>query len=334
MRSTLTDNNAEQHVPVSTRDPLSHMTIHRYIVGPSDLGIAGVVDGGTLLEWIHRAAHTTAARWSGRYCVAASVANFHLDRPISVGEVVDVHACLAHTGRSSLHILVTICSGGSAGTTAAQTAQCPTIFVAVDDVGSPVAVPPWTPVTMLELQRQHQARIRIRMRRRVEEAIAAQSYAVDGAAPHSMRRFHVSRADANRDGTVHGGRCMRWIDEIANMCAADWSGSAGVTSYVAAIRFCRSIVVGDQVEVSARLIHTGTRSVHFGVRVEVTDVVNGARCVAAEGVVVVVSLDKRGDARSVPEWNPDSDEALRLDRHARHLVELRQFFEPYSTACR
>lgn len=331
MRSTLTDNIVERHVPVSTRDPLSHMTIHRYSVQPSDLGITGVVDGGTLLEWIHRAAHATAARWSGRRCVAASVANFHLDRPISAGEMVEVHACLAYTRHSSLHVLVTIYAGRT-GAAAVQTFQCPTVFVAVDDVGSPVAVPQWTPVTMLELQRQHQARVRIRMRRRVEDAIAAQSYTADGAAPSTIRRLRVSRADANRDGTVHGGRCMRRIDEIANMCAADWARIAGVTSYVAAIRFCRSIVIGDQIEVSARMIHTGTRSIHIGVRVVVTDVVSGARCVAAEGVVVVVSVDERGDARSVPEWTADCDEDLRLDRHARHLAELRQFFEPYSNA--
>jgi hypothetical protein len=65
MRSTLTDKFAEQQVPVSTRDPLSHMTIHRYRVQPGDLGSAGVVDGGTLLEWVHRAAHTAPQRHGG-----------------------------------------------------------------------------------------------------------------------------------------------------------------------------------------------------------------------------------------------------------------------------
>jgi acyl-CoA hydrolase len=225
-----------------------------------------------------------------------------------------------------LHVLVTVYSGGLTDAMAVQTAQCPTVFVTVDDIDSPVAVRPWTPVTILELQRQRQARVRIRMRRRVEDAIAAQTYTADGAAPRTTRRFRVARADGNRNGIVHGGRCMRWIDEIANMCAADWTGAEGVTSYIAAIRFCRSIVIGDQVEVSARVIHTGARSVHVGVRVLTTDLVSGTTCVAAEGLVVGVSLDERGDARSVPRWKADCDEDVRLDRHARHLVELRQFF--------
>jgi acyl-CoA hydrolase len=167
MQSTL------MNMPVPSRDPLSHMTVHRYRVAPRDVGIAGFVDGGTLLDWIHRAAHATATRWSGRCCVAASLGHFHLNRPIAVGGVIEIHACLAYTGRSSMHVLVTVYAGGPSGEPAAQTAQCPVVFVAIDDVGKPVAVQPWTPDSMLELQRQRQARVRIRMRKRVEDAIAA-----------------------------------------------------------------------------------------------------------------------------------------------------------------
>ena len=326
MQSTLTN------MPVPSRDPLSHMTIHRYRVEPRDVGVAGFVDGGTLLEWIHRAAHATATRWSGRRCVAASLGNFHLNRPIGVGEFIEVHACLVYTGRSSLHILVNVYFGGPAGDAATQTSQCPLIFVAVDDVGRPVSVPPWTPNSMLELQRQRQARVRIRMRRRIEEAIATQSYTVDGAAYHATKHILVSRAEASRNGIVNGGRVMRWIDETANVCGTGWSGVPGLTSYVAAIRFCSQIGIGDRIDVAARLVHTGPRSIHVGVRVVVTDVVSGGTHVAAEGLIVVVSLDERGSARPVPKWTPKSDEDVRLDRHARHLVELRQFFEPHSTA--
>jgi hypothetical protein len=49
-------------------------------------------------------------------------------------------------------------------------------------------------------------------------------------------------------------------------------------------------------------------------------------------VAVVVSLSERGDARPVPAWKPASDEDHRLDLHARHLIELRQFIETFTTA--
>ena len=173
MRSTLTGDVAEQPVPL--RDPLSHTTIHKYHVQSSEVGATGFVDGGTVLDWVHRAAHATATRWSAGRCVAASLANFHLDRPIGVGDLVEVRACLTYTGNSSMHILVTVVTGDPTDTTPAQTAQCPIVFVAVDEVGDPTTVPPWTPVTMLELQRHRQARVRIRTRRLVDDAIAGQS---------------------------------------------------------------------------------------------------------------------------------------------------------------
>jgi 4-hydroxybenzoyl-CoA thioesterase len=83
---------------------------------------------------------------------------------------------------------------------------------------------------MLDLQRQHQARVRIRTRKRIEDAVAAETYTAEGAAPRTTRHILVSRADVHRDGAVHGGRVMRWIDDAANDCAADWSGVRGLTS--------------------------------------------------------------------------------------------------------
>jgi len=332
MRTLLTEDVAEPPIAVTSRDPLQHTMIHRYRVRPIHLGDVGTVDGGTLLEWIHRAARAAAVRWSGHRCVAASMSNFHLDRPIRIGESVAVHACLVYARRSSLHILVTIYAGDPADAHAVQSAQCPIVFVAVDDLGDPVAVQPWTPVTMLELQREHQARVRIRTRTQIEDAIAAQTYTAGGAAPRITRHILVCRADVRSDGVLHGGRIMRWIDEAANAAATDWCGVAGLTAYVATIRFCRTLTVGDQLDLSARILHTGPRSVHVGVCVIASDMVTGATCVAAEGLLVVASLDEQGKARRVRQWTPGCDDDIRLDRHARHLVALRGFFEPYPAA--
>lgn len=113
----------------------------------------GVVDGATLLEWIHQVSHGLATRWSSRHCVAANMGNLHLVRPIRMGETVELHASIVY-------------SSGSTAPKTRQTAQCPIVFVAVDEDGGHVAVSPWTPVTILGLQRHRQARVRIRMRKR------------------------------------------------------------------------------------------------------------------------------------------------------------------------
>jgi acyl-CoA hydrolase len=309
----------------------SHKTIHCLCITPADAGAVGCVDGGTLLEWIDKVAHDVAEQWSGRYCVTAYVGNFHLDRPITVGELVELHASLVYTGRSSMHILVTVYSIDPTGAKAVQTAQCPIIFVAVDDTGHTVNVPPWTPVTMLELQRQRQARVRIPMRKRIQDAVAGETYSVAGTAARTTLRF-LAAPDVDLGGQVGGGRVMRWIDEAASVCGDDWTGAHVITSYIAGIRFYRPINRGHVIEVTARIIHTGPRSIHSGVHVTTTDSHGGQPQLAAHGLAVVVSLDEHGNARPVPRWEPDSDEDHRLDQHARLLIELRQFFEPFTSA--
>jgi acyl-CoA hydrolase len=309
-----------------------HETIHRFRVDDTDIGAAGVVDGGTVFEWIYRAAHVTAAQWSGRRCVSASVGNIHLDRPITSGEFAEVHASIVYTGRSSVHVLITMRSTDPNRAVADQTCQCAMVFVAVDDAGNPVEVPVWTPVTMLELQRHRQARVRIRMRKRIETAIAAENYTTEGTAPHLTRSVAAGAGDVNWGNNIHGSRVMRWIDDAARGCAAAWmASSAGdaLMSYSAGIRFYRPVTAGEAIDVTARIVHTGPRSIHCGIRVAT----RGARPgLVADAVVVVVSLDGRVDAVAVPAWTPVSGEDRRLDKHARHLIELRQFIEPFTTA--
>ncbi len=254
--------------PPKTR---SHETIHRFHVTPADVGIVGFVDGGTLLEWIDKAGYATATQWCDSHCVAASVGNLHLDRPISVGELVMVHAGLVYTGRSSMHILITVHSSDPTQAKSGQTSQCAIVFVAVDDTGNPVEVPQWTPVTMLELQRHRQARVRIRIRKRIEGAMSAQSYTAQGTAPYATRCFPAAPTDVNSDGKARAGRVMRWIDEAACICGAGWTGVDVITSYIAGIRFHRPIVRGEVIDATARIIHTGPRSIHTVVQITTAD---------------------------------------------------------------
>ena len=305
------------------RSEHAEQTRERIYVKPADVGVLGVVDGATVIEWIDRAAYATAARWCGGRCAAASIGNFHLDRPISVGEVVEVHADLVYTGRRSMHILVTLCSIDPTRSKAGQTAQCSIVFVAIDDVGCPVEVPQRSPVTMLDLQRHRQARVRIRVRRRIEDAMS--NFRPQDRA---TRRLVAAPADVNPDGLVRAGRLARWIDEAACVRGADWAGNEVLTSYVAGIRFRRPLVVGDAVEVSARVIHTGPRSVHISIHVTTP----GCPDVVAHGVVVVVALDARGSARPVAPCKRVSDEDRRTEAHARQLIGLREFVEPFTTA--
>ncbi len=308
----------------------SNRTIRHFHVGATDVGPLGFVKGGTLLEWIDTAACDTATRWSGHRCVAASVGGFHLTRPIGVGDFVELDAAVVHTGRSSIHVLVVLRTGGAA----LQTTQCPMVFVVVDESGNPVEAPSWTPLTMLELQRHWQARVRTRMRTLVEAAMDfddCYTATVPGTSvPCATRHVLVGPADADVNSRVHAGRVMRWMDEAARVCAADWTRAQAITSYLAGIRFHRSIAVGDAVEITARVIHTEPRSVHTGIRVTID--AGGGRRLVAHGVAVMVSLDAGGAAEAVPIWQPSSEADRHLKERARQLDALRPFTEPLTAA--
>jgi 4-hydroxybenzoyl-CoA thioesterase len=160
----------------------------------------------------------------------------------------------------------------------------------------------------------------------------AQSYTDEGTASRTTLRLRAACADTNSDGNIRAGRVMRWIDEAVYACGVDWTDTEVITSYIAGIRFHQPVFVGDLIEASARIIHTGPRSVHASIHVTTTDIVGGRPCLVAHAVVVVVSLGDHGQARPVPKWEPASREDHRLDQHARHLIELRPYIEPFTTA--
>jgi acyl-CoA hydrolase len=300
---------------------------HRAIrVKPADVGPDGLVGAGSLLEWAESTAYATATSWCNGSCVLASVGTFHLDRPITSGDLVELHAELVFTGRSSVHILITICTSDPDSGRAAQTAQCPMVFVALNNLGHPAPIPTWTPSTMLELQRHRQARVRSVMRNRIETAMAAQDYRCADNAGDTLR-VRAGQTDVDHDGNVLDGRALRWIDEVAYLCGTAWAGTDAIASYLAGIRFAEPIVMGDAVDVTARIIRTGPRSMHCGIAC--TRIDDGEPRRLSYGLVVLVALDEHGEPRPIPQWLPGTAADRQLEQHARDLIDLRQYIEPF-----
>ena len=77
------------------------------------------------------------------------------------------------------------------------------------------------------------------------------------AAREITLRFLAAPTDAGYSGNVGGGRVLEWIDKAGYACAVGWAGTYSVTAYVGGVRFSRPVKVGDLVEATAKLIHTG-----------------------------------------------------------------------------
>jgi acyl-CoA hydrolase len=295
----------------------------RFLAAPTDAGHAGSVGGGRVLEWIDKAAYACATNWSGTYCVTAYVGDVRFTRPIPVGDIIEAHAQLAHTGRSSMHIVVTVSSGDPKQHALSLATRCLVVFVAVDDAGSTVAVPRWEPRTEQQRALQEAATARVGVRAEIERAMAEQRYTDAGSAPRPVLRFLAAPTDVNWGGKVHGGTVMRWIDDAAFVCASGWAQGPVTVVYVGGFRFYRPLLIGHVVEVEARLLHTGRSSMHVSVHVRSGDPKEHERRLTMHSLLIYVALGPDGRPTPVRPWTPRTEEDEALDRHARHLIELR-----------
>jgi acyl-CoA hydrolase len=136
-------------------------------------------------------------------------------------------------------------------------------------------------------------------------------------------RFLAEPTDVNFGGKVHGGMVMKWIDQAGYACAVSWSGAYCVTASVSGIQFMSPILIGDMVTVRARLIHTGTSSMHFAVDVMARDLRKDEHRLATSCAMVFVALDRPdGKPTPVPHWEPHNDGERKLQARAKQLLEL------------
>ncbi len=170
------------------------------------------------------------------------------------------------------------------------------------------------------------------MRKRIEEAIVAAEVLPRAAAPGIAMRLRATADDAHRDGRADGRPILRWIDDAVCACGTEWTGAQVITAYIAGIRLLSAPFSSTSIiEVSARIIHTGPRSIHTAIRVTATDTNGGQQRVWHRDWSSSSHWTTR-QSPPVPQWEPESHEDRRFDQHARQLIELRQFAEPFTAA--
>lgn len=131
----------------------------------------------------------------------------------------------------------------------------------------------------------------------------------------------------NFGGKVHGGAVMKWIDQAGYACAVGWSGHYCVTLYVGGIRFRKPILIGNMVEVRARIIYTGRTSMHVAVDVSAGDPRDGQFQETTHCIIIFVAVDEDGEPVGVAPWVPQTEEETAMERYAVRLMELRRTIE-------
>jgi acyl-CoA hydrolase len=140
-------------------------------------------------------------------------------------------------------------------------------------------------------------------------------------------RFLAQPTDVNFGGKVHGGAVMKWIDQAGYACAVGWSGQYCVTVYVGGIRFYKPVLIGNMVEVRARLAYTGKTSMHVAVEVSASDPKEGGYTKTTQCIIVFVAIDDQGKSTEVERWRPETEEDMALEEYAKRMMELRKGVE-------
>ena len=138
---------------MEAKTPKESCTIITDLVLPSETNPLGNMFGGELLARMDRAASIAARRHSRRIVVTASVNHVAFNRTIPLGSVVTVEARVSRAFTSSMEIFLDVWIEDRESGLRSKANEAIYTFVAVDDTGNPVPVPPLKPESELEKER-------------------------------------------------------------------------------------------------------------------------------------------------------------------------------------
>lgn len=141
----------------------------RFFAQPAEQNVLGKVHGGAVMKWIDEAGAAVALGWSKHICVTVYVGGIRFVKPIVVGSLIEVHARLIYTGRTSMHVAVDVRASDPRDGAYSQTTHCIIGYVAIDDEGKPIEVPKWEPQTADDIALQQHAINAMALSKSIEE---------------------------------------------------------------------------------------------------------------------------------------------------------------------
>ena len=136
---------------------------------PSHTNFSGKIHGGYILGLLDQIAFASASKFSGNYCVTASVDTVNFLKPIEVGELVTMKACVNYVGRSSMIVGIRVEAENIQTGVIKHCNSSYFTMVAKDKEGKSVKVPGLILSSLDEVRRFRQAIKQIESKREVEE---------------------------------------------------------------------------------------------------------------------------------------------------------------------
>jgi uncharacterized protein (TIGR00369 family) len=109
---------------------------------PSDANPWGNVHGGEIVKLIDSCAGAAAQRHARSRVVTARIDELSFVAPVVVGDLVTARASVNEVGRTSMEVGVRVDAENTLTGAVAHVASAYLVFVAIDEEGRPVPVPP------------------------------------------------------------------------------------------------------------------------------------------------------------------------------------------------
>lgn len=135
------------------KTPKESLTVVTDLILPGDTNPIENMFGGDLLARMDRAASISARRHSRRLVVTASVNNVAFQSPIPLGSVITLEAKVSRAFKSSMEIVIDVWIEDRENGERTLANDAIYTFVAINEQGKPVEVPPIKPETKLEQER-------------------------------------------------------------------------------------------------------------------------------------------------------------------------------------
>ena len=321
------------------------------IMNLDDANPAGNVHGGVMLKLLEQAGEVVANRHCNKNnpnspVMAALVRVDHMDfhQPMFVGEVGQIQAAVTYTSPHSVEITVdawaeNMLRGHRRHTNTATLWYIATPVLEQMDGVRGLKAAPIPPLTGLNLEQIEAGRRRYEAQKSCRAQASGRdsfNFRYDSSNTSYTPEKHTVLASQNTlasivlpsdctvTGHLMGGSLMKKMDEAAAICSASHCGGLTVTACIDAIDFHSSIMCGEVVFVTARLVFTSTKSMEIEVIAEAEGLLAGSRRVTTTAYFTYVAIGEDRRAGSVPPLQLRTDAERKRFEDGKKRYEMRK----------
>lgn len=249
----------------------TNSTIHLTdIVFPKNINHHETLFGGAALSYMDKVAFIAATRYGRRHFVTASCENIDFEKPAFKGNIVDFAATVISAGSRSLKVEVVM---------SAEDMLTGNQVVCTRGIFNMVAVGKGHDTALKDL------------------AMAKERFSEPDA---DLRIVELVFADdTNHHGTLFGGHGLSLMAKAGFICSTRRCREVMVLASLAKTNFSAPIHIGGIVDLSAKVVRVGTKSLTVNVKMWGEELLTGERTFCADSDFIMVAVDENGKSTEI-----------------------------------